>query len=480
MSFLEALFEALSAGGTEALTYVAAHALTGQNLYLHNTLTKELEPFRPLGKKVLMYNCGPTVYDFATIGNLRSYIFADTLRRTLDIFGYEVKQVINITDFGHLTSDADEGEDKMTKGLRREGLELTMQNMHTLAGRYMEAFLRDIEAIGVNTKTITFPRASDYIPQQIALIERLEKKGFAYQTESGVYFDTAQFPEYGKLGSINLSGQQAGMRVEASGKKNPQDFVLWKPDAKLGWESPWGMGFPGWHTECVAMIFALLGEHIDIHTGGIDHIPVHHNNEIAQAEAAAGGQFVQYWMHNEFITIDQNRVGKSQGNAIVLQEVKDKGLDPRALRYWYLTGHYRTPMNFTWEALEGAATALKRLQQAYTSLPKGEIDHKFLESFFEAIGNDLDTPKALALIWENIKVLNQTTLAEADKVLGLGLADRKVKPSDIPVEIKKLAEERESARMAKDFARSDELRKKIEEAGYEVKDTDSGPKLSKK
>ncbi len=456
-------------------------------LRLRNTLSGELEVFEPLGRTVKMYNCGPTVYDHATIGNLRSYIFADTLRRTLDAWGYKVKQVINITDFGHLVSDADEGEDKMTKGLRREGLEISMANMRTLAERYTEAFLGDIRAVGVDTKGIRFPRASDYIPQQIDLIKTLEQKGFAYKTKNGVYFDTAKFAGYGKLGNINLQGQQTGGRVEAGDKRNPQDFVLWKPDQRLGWQSPWGLGFPGWHTECVAMIFALLGEQIDIHTGGIDHIPVHHNNEITQAESASGkSPFVRYWMHNAFLTVDENRVGKSQGNAILLKDIIERSINPTALRYWYLTAHYRSPVNFTWDALEGANTALGRLSRAYLEMPKdGKPDEKFLTTFYAAIADDLDTPKALALVWENIKILNQSTLAEVDKILGLGLTEEsplyklKVK-EELPAEVQKLAAEREAARQAKDFVRSDTLRIQIESAGFEVKDTPEGPSVSKK
>src|SRR3990167_4925763 len=421
-------------------------------LKLRNTLSGELETFEPIGKTVKMYNCGQTVYDHATIGNLRSYIFADTLRRTLDALGYTVKQIINITDFGHLVSDADEGEDKMTKGLRREGLAITMENMHTLAERYTEAFLCDITQIGVDTGRITFPRASDYIAQQIELIKTLEQKGYAYNTPSGVYFDTAKYKNYGMLGGINLVGQQARARVELGDKHVPQDFVLWKPDDKLGWESPWGLGFPGWHTECVAMIFALLGEQIDIHTGGIDHIPVHHNNEIAQAESASDkSPFVRYWMHNAFLTIDENRVGKSQGNAILLKDVVERGMHPRALRYWYLTAHYRSPVNFTWEALEGAYTALKRLKNAFHESSKSDLlDEVFLTKFYAAIADDLDTPKALALVWENIKNLNRATLAD----------------------------EREAARKNKDFARSDTLRTQIESKGFIVKDTSAGPEIS--
>lgn len=448
-------------------------------LKFSNTLTRKVEVFEPARKTVKMYNCGPTVYDYVHIGNLRSYIFADTIRRTLLAWEYKVDQVINITDFGHLVSDADEGEDKMSKGLRREGLDVSMENMRTLAERYTEAFVHDIEAVGVETTSIRFPRASDYIAEQIALIEQLDKKGFVYALPSGVYFDTAKFPDYGKLGNLDLAHQQAGARVDASGKRNPQDFVLWKPDQHLGWNSPYGKGFPGWHIECTAMIFKLLGEQIDIHTGGIDHIPVHHNNEIAQAEAASGKvPFVRHWMHHAFITVDENRIGKSQGNAILLQDVVERGINPLALRYLYLTAHYRSPMNFTFEALESADQALKRLQRTYLAMPEGEANEAFLKDFYAAIANDLDTPKVLALLWSNIDKLNKKTLDKVDAIIGFGL--HTIKKEAIPAEVKKLTDEREEARKDKDFARSDDIRKQIESAGYTVKDTGTGPEIQKK
>jgi cysteinyl-tRNA synthetase len=462
-------------------------------LQFHNTLSGKLETFSPLSKReVKMYNCGPTVYDKVHIGNLRSYVFADTIRRTLDAWGYKVKQVINITDFGHLVSDGDEGEDKMTKGLKREGLTLTLPNMRMLAERYTQYFFEDIAAVGINTKRIIFPRASDYIPQQVALIKALEQKGYAYKTSDGVYFNTAKFPQYGKLGNINLSGQEAGARIENNPeKKNPNDFALWKFDKNLGWESPWGKGFPGWHIECTAMIFTLLGKQIDIHTGGIDHIPVHHNNEIAQAEAVTGKQYVQYWMHNEFITIDAKRIGKSVGNMIHLQGVVDRGYSARALRYWFLTGHYRSPMNFTWDAIEGADQALKRLTRIYLEKSDKEEEastsNAFLSDFYKAVANDLNTPQAIALMWEKIKELDKQTLRKVDVLLGLGFSDPQeavkvavIEEKDLPEDVQKLLNEREESRKEKNFARSDELRKEIEDKGFEVKDTPEGAKVTKK
>lgn len=456
-------------------------------LRLHNTLSGKLETFEPLNGIVRMYNCGPTVYDYVHIGNLRSYAFADTLRRALLAWGYELKQVINITDFGHLTSDADLGEDKMSAALRREGLELTLANMRALAERYTGAFLSDIAALGVDTDKIEFPRASDYVPEQIALIQTLEQKGYAYSTDDGVYFDTSRFAGYGKLGGIDLAGQQAGARVAvAAQKRNPHDFALWKKDDKVGWESPWGRGFPGWHIECTAMIFTLLGKQIDIHTGGVDHIAIHHNNELAQAEAITGKQYARYWLHNEFITVEGKKISKSLGNTIYLRHLEDRGVSARALRYWFLTGHYRAPVNFTWDAVAGAATALRRLGQAYAEMPEGAVDNNFMREFYERVGDDLNTPMALALVWAKLKDLNKATLRECDEVLGLGLADAKpvaklaIKSEDLPEGIKELIASREAARERKDFAKADEFRAEIESAGYELKDTPEGPQVTKK
>ena len=446
-------------------------------LTLRNTLSGKLEAFEPRGSTVTMYNCGPTAYDVQHVGNLFPPVVANILRRALEAQGYKVLEVNNITDFGHLSED-EASEDKMTKGLRAEGKALTLRNMRELAEKYAALFFDDLPKVGVDPAGVKYPRASDYIPQQIELIQKLEQKGFAYRTGDGMYFDTAKFSGYGMLGGQSTEGQLSGVRIGTQGKRSPQDFVLWKPDQKVGWESPWGLGFPGWHSECVAMIFALLGEQIDIHMGGMDLVPIHHNNELAQAESASGkSPFVRYWVHNAFITIEGKKISKSLGNVVYLQDVIAHGLSPMALRYWFLTGHYRTPMNFTWGALEGANTALKRLVSAFHASSKSDLlDKAFLAKFYAAIENDLDVPKALALVWENIKTLNQATLAEADKILGLGLAQ--IKPAqNIPEEVQKLVFERETARSAKDFARSDALRAQIEAAGFEVKDTPEGPRL---
>lgn len=462
-------------------------------LQFHNTLSGVLDAFVPLSTRaVKMYNCGPTPYDRQHIGNMVPPVLADVIRRVLEFWGYKVEQVMNITDFGHLTGDNEgdpnKGDDKMTKGLAREGLKPTMANMRKLAEKYAKLFLEDVELLGIDTKSVTYPRASDYIPEQIALIKSLKQKGYAYEISDGIYYDTARFSSYGQLGNIKREGQLSGARVaEKEEKKNPADFVLWKKSEKMGWKSPWGKGFPGWHIECTAMIFKLLGKQIDIHTGGIEHIPIHHNNEIAQAEAITGKPFVKYWLHNAHITVEGKKISKSLGNTVYLHNIVDKGYNPRALRYWFLTGHYRTPMNFTWEAIEGADQALKRLTRAYleASVQKNTGDG-FMEEFYKAIANDLGTAQALALVWNAIKTLDQATLKKVDAVLGLGFTDEQetsklavIKGSDLPEAVRNLLDEREAARKNKDFTRADELRKEIEQAGFVLKDTPEGPRVTK-
>lgn len=400
-------------------------------LRVHNTLSKSLEEFKPIeAGKVKMYNCGPTVYGIQHIGNLSMFVFTDILRRTLEYAGLEVKQVINITDFGHLTSDADEGEDKMTKGLRREGLELTMGNMLALGKRYAQEFLSDLSKLNVKMEDTLFPYASKYVPQQIEMIKELERKGFTYQTSDGVYFDISKFPEYGKLGNIKIDSSES--RIGANDeKRNLQDFALWKFNKELGWDSPWNKGFPGWHIECSAMIKALLGDQIDIHTGGIEHIPVHHNNEIAQSESATGKKpFARYWLHRAHLQIGGEKIAKSDGNVIYLSEIINGGFSPIAFRYFLLLAHYRTPVNFTWEALQAADNAYKKLQEFISriTLDAGEVDMVYKAKFMEKLENDLNTPQALAVLWTLVKdpevshESKKATLLDFDKVLGLGLS----------------------------------------------------------
>jgi len=470
----------------------------------HNTLSGETEVFVPLMEGVVkMYNCGPTVYSKQHIGNLRSYVFADTLYRLLSYWGYSVKQVINITDVGHTVADADEGEDKMEMAARTTG-----KGTQEIAKEYTDLWFADLDALGIDRSHIIFSPATEYIQEQIVLIQTLEEKGYTYRGKKGVYFDTARFPGYGKLGNIALEGLQEGARVEADPEKHsPHDFFLWK-FAESGvkreqeWESPWGVGFPGWHIECTAMIFRLLGKQIDIHTGGIDHIPVHHNNEIAQAEAASGKKYVNYWMHNAHAMVDGKKISKSLGNSVYLSDLADKGISPLALRYWYLTAHYRTQVNFTWEAVEGAAAALGRLKKmmaewaaATENAPDAAVpDPTFMRDFLEIIAYDVDTPKALALVWVFVKndavsgAVKYATLLEADKLLGLDLAGAQKEiikapltstSHELPVAVRALIVQRDAARTNGDFARSDELRKEIAQHGYIVTDTPGGSQLSK-
>ncbi len=470
-------------------------------IHLHNTLSGREEVFRPLeGGVVKMYNCGPTVYGIQHIGNLSMYVFTDILRRTLRTNDYKVKQVINITDVGHLVSDEDDGEDKMTKGLKREGMALTLESMRSLAEKYTELWLNDLQALNIETQGVFFPRASDHIPAQIKMVAELEKKGIAYRGKDGVYFDTSKFPQYGKLGNINLKGLQEGARVAtASDKRNPTDFLLWKFDSKLGWESPWGMGFPGWHIECSAMIREILGDQIDIHTGGIEHIPVHHNNEIAQTEAATGKKpFSRFWLHRAHLQVDGGKMAKSEGTVFYLSDIVEKGFHPLAFRYLLLSAHYRQPSNFTWEALEAAQKAFLRLVKLANELPEdGTAPFAYVTRFFEHINNNLDTPGALAVLWE---MVNDKTLAPEDvraglmsfdDVLGLNLTEpderalslsRKeygasVELEDVPVRVKELLEQRELARMERRWADADQYRADIEGEGYVIEDTSDGPRV---
>ncbi|OGG45539.1 cysteine--tRNA ligase [Candidatus Kaiserbacteria bacterium RIFCSPHIGHO2_01_FULL_50_13] len=472
-------------------------------LRLHNTLGNALQEFTPPRYgPVKMYNCGPTVYDVQHIGNLSMFVFADTLRRTLEYNGLNVQQVINITDFGHLTSDTDEGEDKMSKGLRREGLELTLENMHALAERYTALFLDDLRKLNIPVDTIEFPRASDYIPAQIAMVKTLEEKEYAYRGKGGVYFDTTRFSRYGELGNIDISKQKEGARIATRAeKKNSADFLLWKSDKKLGWESPWGKGFPGWHIECSAMIRSILGEKIDIHTGGPEHIAVHHNNEIAQSEAVTGKRpFARFWLHRAWIQLENAKIAKSEGSVIYLSDIVSRGLDPLVYRYWLLTAHYRTPANFTWEALEAAQNALQHLVRALKTQKTdthGAPPVAYTKRFHERINDDLDTPGALAVMWEMVK---DTTLKvedvlaglyDMDRVLGLGLknADKtfassmlaeEITLTELPENVRKLVAEREGARAIKNWQKADDLRAQIEAAGYSIKDTDTSPQIFKK
>ncbi len=475
-------------------------------LMLHNTQSGEKERFEQSFRgPVRMYNCGPTVYGRQHIGNLSMFVFADALRRTLEYNGYAVKQVINFTDFGHLTGDndgdADHGEDRMTKGLKREGLKPTLENMKILAKKYAEIFLHDIGELNINTKRITFPYASEYIPAQIAMIKALEEKGYAYRAEDGVYFDTALFPDYGRLGNIDIAGLRAGARVAlSSDKRTATDFLLWKSDKKMGWDSPWGRGFPGWHIECSAMIRATLGEQIDIHTGGIEHIAIHHNNEIAQSEASTGKKpLSRYWLHRAHIQIEGGKIAKSTGAVVYLDDVIQKGFHPLALRYLFLGAHYRTAMNFTWEALAAAQSAYGRLVALRLSLSgePGAIDEIARDRFAERINDDLDTAGAIGVIWDMLKkddiapASKLATLLDADRVLGLNLAipddaavvlskrDAReyIAPENLSAQVMEIVRRRDEARAEKNWTTADALREELAVLHLGVEDTPDGPRV---
>lgn len=452
-------------------------------IQLFNTLSRQKETFKPIQSgHVSMYNCGPTVYDRIHIGNFRASVFPDLLRRMFEYNGYEVKQIMNITDVGHLVSDGDDGEDKMTKALKREGMPITLPAMLEIASKYANEFLEDLKSLNVQP-AFKYPRASDHIQEDIDIVKLLEKNGFAYKTDDGMYFDTSKFPAYGKLGNINIESLREGARVATnSQKKNPTDFALWKFDPKNGWMSPWGNGFPGWHIECSAMSSKYLGQPFDIHTGAIDLIPIHHNNEIAQSEAAYGKKFVNYWLHNEFLVVGNDKMSKSKGSFVTLQTLKDESISPLAYRYWLLTAHYRSPINFTLEAVRASQNALVRLLKTVMNYPKGgAVIPAYKEKFTAFINDDLNTPQALALAWELISDTSQSdadkraTLLDFDEVFGLKLdAIPEIKDEAIPPEISALAETREEARKAKDWAKADALRKEIEDRGYTIKDTTNG------
>ncbi|HLC89187.1 MAG TPA: cysteine--tRNA ligase [Candidatus Nanoarchaeia archaeon] len=454
---------------------------------LYNTLTRKKEPFVPLHKgKAGLYTCGPTVYNYAHIGNLRSYIFEDVLKRTLIFNNFQVKHVMNITDVGHLTSDADEGEDKMLKGAKRE-----KKTVWEVADFYTKAFQNDIKKLNILSPDV-WCKATEHIPEQIELIKKLEQKGFTYFAGGNVYFDTSKLDDYGKLAKLDL-GSKGQSRIEKDKyKKNQHDFVLWFTrskflDQEMKWKSPWGSaGYPGWHIECSAMSMKYLGEQFDIHCGGIDHIPVHHTNEIAQSESATGKKpWVKYWLHNEFLVLNKGeKMAKSGENFITLNTLELKGFSPLDYRYFCLGTHYRKPLMFSYEALEGAKSASKKLVERVLEIKasKGKEDKsrqkKYLETFTKEINDDLNTPKALAVMWEVIKDEQladgdkYALLSQFDQVLGLGLSE--AKSEKIPAEVKKLAEERRKARSGKEWKKADLLREKIKKLGYSIGDTETG------
>ncbi len=459
------------------------------SLRLYNTLTRRLEDFQPFhDRQVGLYACGPTVYSTAHLGNLRTYIFEDILRRTLEFNGYTVKHVMNVTDVGHLTSDADTGEDKIEQAARLE-----KKSAGDIAKTHETEFFRDLEWLNILPPSVV-SRATEHIDRQIELIENLEWKGFTYNTSDGVYFDTSKFPGYGRLSGQTTKDKKAGARVEVNAeKKHPTDFALWKfskPEDKrqMEWPSPWGTGFPGWHIECSAMSMKELGQQFDIHCGGVDHIAVHHENEIAQSEAATGKHpFVKYWLHGEFLILPGKRMGKSEGNAVTVQGVVDRGINPLAFRFLVLQAHYRQPLNFTWEALKAAAEGYRSLVNRVSDLgSEAKIGCAELEQrFTAAINDDLNTPQALAALQDVLKTdypnrAKRQSINVMDRVLGLGLSDLAAEPIPVTPELQTLLDQRERARQAKDFKRSDQLRQKIMSLGYTVEDTPAGPRLRKK
>jgi cysteinyl-tRNA synthetase len=467
------------------------------HIQVYNTMTRRKETFQPIGPgKVRMYDCGPTVYDQAHIGNMRTYIFADLIRRGFEYLGYAVRQVMNITDVGHLTSDADEGEDRMLVGARRTG-----RDPWEIAEHFTRLFFEDTAALNILRPHVVC-RATEHIPDMIALAKRLEAKGYTYEIDDGLYFDVSRFPDYGRLSGQTLDELRAGARVEVNPqKRHPADFALWRkatPQHIMQWDSPWGRGFPGWHIECSTMSMKYLGETLDIHTGGEDHIATHHPNEIAQSEAATGKPFVNTWMHGRFLrwSEDDRRMSKSSGEFLVVGDLAARGFDPLAFRYHCLTASYRVPLTFSWAGMESTAEGLRSLQgnlrrladetrKVSASIPPSALT----ERFRAAIADDFNAPEALAVTWETIREANRAVdgaekraLLEAaldfDRVLGLRLTDA-IAAEALPAEVAVLVERREAARAARDWATADELRETIRQHGYEIEDTPSGTRWRK-
>ena len=461
-------------------------------LRVYNTLTRQKEEFVPIkAGQVSMYTCGPTVYKQATIGNLRAYVFMDELRRVLEYDGFKVKSVMNITDVGHLVSDGDDGEDKMQKSANETG-KTPLEIAETITAQFM----KDIDALNIKRPTVC-PKATDNIPEMIKIVQALLDKGYAYETEDGIYFSVEKFPSYGKLSGINLEEQRHGARVEVNSfKRHPIDFALWKkaaPNHLQQWDSPWGRSFPGWHIECTAMGVKYLGERFDIHTGGIDHIPIHHENEIAQGESWLGHKIVNYWLHNEFLLVDGGKRSKSLGNNYLLDDLVAKGYAPVVFRYFCLNVQYRQKINFTWDGMAAAKTAYEKLcavlvahKNSPATTDKAVLDD-FKAKFEEAINDDLNIPLAMGVLWTMLKQPKSKDIyklaLQFDKVFALDLD--KVKEAekvalDIPNDIRELAEMRLAARKSRNFAESDRLRNELSERGYAIKDTADGYEITLK
>lgn len=452
-------------------------------LRLYDTYTRSIRTFEPLhAPEVGMYTCGPTVYDYAHIGNLRTYIFEDILKRVLEFNQYRVKHVMNITDVGHLVSDADTGEDKMEKGARRTG-----KSAWEIAEFYTDAFIQDLRHLNILEPTI-WCRATNHIQEQIEMIRCIEQHGYTYRTSDGIYFDTSRLEEYGKLGLLDIKGLQAGSRIEMGEKQHPTDFALWKfsPSDKqrqMEWDSPWGKGFPGWHIECSAMSARYLGAFFDIHCGGEDHITVHHTNEIAQTQACHGTNLANFWIHGYFLQIDEAKMAKSAGEFLRVQSLIDRGYDPLAYRFFCLSAHYRAKLNFTWEGLDGASVSLDRLRNmVYEWGEAGSVDEEYVAQFSQQINDDLNMPRALAVTWDLARsalpaATKKATILLFDHVLGLRLADWRPVEEIVPEEILNLVEQRTLARQEKRWADADRIRQQLLEAGFEIEDTPQGPRV---
>lgn len=455
-------------------------------IFLYDTYTRSLREFEPIEPgEVGMYTCGPTVYDYAHIGNLRTYIFEDILRRTLEFNGLRVRHIMNITDVGHLVSDADTGEDRMEKGSRRTGL-----SAWQIAELYTNEFIADMQRLNILEPTV-WCKATDHIQEQIDFISCIEARGFTYRTPDGIYFDTSKMSNYGYLARLDVEGLQAGVRIDVGEKLHPTDFALWKfspPGSKrqMEWDSPWGVGFPGWHIECSAMSAKYLGPYFDIHCGGEDHIGVHHSNEIAQTEACYGTRLANFWMHGYFLQIDEARMGKSVGNFLRVQTLMERGYDPLAWRYFCLNANYRAKLNFSWEGVDGAATSLDRLRIAvYEWGEPGNASDEYIEKFSEAVNNDLNMPRALAVTWELVKsdqepAVKKATILVFDRVLGLRLGEWQPPEEVIPTDIMEMVAQRQLARKEKRWQDADSLRNQVIESGFEIEDTPQGPRVKRK
>ena len=460
------------------------------DIYFYNTLTKKKEKFKSINKnEVKMYSCGPTVYKDATIGNMRTNIFQDVLRRVLRYNGYKLKHVMNITDVGHLVSDGDEGEDKMLKSAREEN-----KSPLEIAEYYTKLFFEDLKVLNIETPEIVC-KATEHIKEMLEYVEKLVENGYAYETSTAIYFDISKLDKYPILSNLNLEEQKAGARVDIDPeKRNPYDFALWikAPENHLmKWDSPWGPSYPGWHIECSAMGQKYLGEQFDIHTGGIDLIPTHHENEIAQSKGACGKMPANYWMHGEYLLIDGGKMSKSLGNVYLIKDFIERGYDPIVYKLFSYSCHYRNKLNFTWEGMEASAKSLERLKQGYIKHINGkdDIDKKnieeYEEKFHKAINDDLNMPAAMGVVWEVVRQENKSPefaklLLKFDTVLGLKIDEEtNATKEEIPEEIEQLVEQRKEARKNKDWAKSDKLRDLIKEKGYEVKDTKDGVEIKR-